>query len=188
MNPDALAQSQQVAAAVLDRVTPDQLTLPTPCDNWTVAQLIDHLIGAQHWARCGMKGIEMTDTGEGASAGDFKATFADAAEQSLAAFREDGALDRTVNAGFGDMPATALLGMATTDTFTHAWDLATATGQDNDLAPELAAQLLEGARATISPAFRSEEGSIFKPEQPAPEGTSAASQLAAFLGRAVAGS
>ncbi|MCC6224979.1 MAG: TIGR03086 family protein [Microthrixaceae bacterium] len=185
MNPDVLAQSQQVAADVLARVTAEQLSLATPCEKWNVGQIIDHLIGAQHWARCGMTGAEMTETGDGSSAGDFQSDFAAAAAASLAAFGEDGALERTVNAGFGDMPATALLGMATTDTFTHAWDIATATGQSNDLAPELAAQLLAGARQTIQPGFRSEDGSIFKAEQPVPEGANAATQLAAFLGRTV---
>jgi uncharacterized protein (TIGR03086 family) len=83
------------------------------------------------------------------------------------------------------MPATALLGLATTDTFTHAWDLAKATGQDTDLAPEMAAQLLAASREAIQPAFRSEEGTIFGFEQEAPEGASNADQLAAFLGRTV---
>jgi uncharacterized protein (TIGR03086 family) len=127
----------------------------------------------------------MTDTGEGAAQGDYRQTFADAAAAATAAFAQDGALDRTVDPGFGDMPATALLGLATTDTFTHAWDLAKATGQDTDLAPEMAAQLLAASREAIQPAFRSEEGTIFGFEQEAPEGASNADQLAAFLGRTV---
>jgi len=185
MDPSTLARSQQIAATVLDSVSPDQLDRSTPCTQWTVAQVIDHLVGAQHWARSGMEGVEMTDTGEGSSAGDFRATFRAAATSSLAAFNVDGALARTVNPGFGDMPAVGLLAMAATDTFTHAWDLAKATGQSTDLDPELAAELLTSARASIPPTFRSEEGSIFGLEQTAPEGATAADQLAAFLGRTV---
>lgn len=186
MNPTApLAQAQDVARAVLANVGPDQLDGPTPCKDWNVGQLIDHLVGGQHWARTGVQGAEMTETGEGASQGDFGATFDQAAQASLAAFAEDGALGRTVNPGFGDMPAAALMGLATTDTFTHAWDLAKATGQDTDLAPELATALLEQSQQAIQPAFRSEEGTIFGPEQEAPEGASPADQLAAFLGRTV---
>ncbi len=186
MNPTApLAQAQDVARGVLANVTPDQLDGPTPCKDWTVAQLIDHLVGSQHWARNGVAGTEMTETGEGASQGDYQAAFDEAAAASLAAFNEDGALGRTVNPGFGDMPAGALMGLATTDTFTHAWDLAKATGQDTDLAPDLAAQLLEQSRQAIQPAFRSDEGTIFGPEQQAPDGAPAADQLAAFLGRTV---
>jgi len=182
---DQLATAQEIAAATLANVTSDQMELPTPCSHWTVAQLIDHLVGAQHWALSAMEGVEMTETGEGSAGGDFHASFLDAATRSLAAFRADGSLEKTVNPGFGDMPATALLGMATTDTFQHAWDLATATGQDNDLHPVLVSELLAAARESTPPSFRSEDGAIFGPEQTAPQGTPVAGQLAAFLGRRV---
>lgn len=185
MNPIVLAQSQDLARGVLANVTSDQLDLQTPCREWQVSHLIDHLVGAQHWARTAVAGIEGSDTGEGSSQGDYVAIFDQAARDNLAAFSEEGALERTVNPGFGDMPATALMGLSTTDTFTHAWDLARATGQDSNLAPELAAQLLEQSRQSIQPGFRSEDGAIFGPEQPAPDGASPADQLAAFLGRTV---
>ncbi len=133
MAAEQLEQAQQIARGVLANVSADQLDQATPCAKWDVAQLIDHLVGAQHWARSAMEGGEGGETGEGSAAGDFVATFDDAAARTLAAFREEGALARMVNPGFGDMPAAALLGLSTTDTFTHAWDLARSTGQDTDL-------------------------------------------------------
>jgi len=185
MAQNPLAQSQDVARSVLVNVTPDELDLETPCAQWQVSQLIDHLVGGQHWARQAMAGVEMTETGEGASQGDFVATFDQAARDNLDAFAAEGALERMVDPGFGDMPATALMGMSAVDTFTHAWDLARATGQDTDLAPALAAALLEQSRQSIQPSFRSEEGAVFGLELEAPDGASAADQLAAFLGRTV---
>lgn len=185
MNPQTLERAQVVAAQVLANVQADQLDNATPCDAWKVNQLIDHMVGAQHWGRTALQGVEMTETGEGASGADFNAAFAQAASDCLAAYSEDGALGKTVNPGFGDMPAMAMLGLVSTDTFTHAWDLAVATGQDSNLDPELAAMLLAGARISIQDSFRSEEGSIFGFEQVAPEGAPAADQLAAFLGRTV---
>lgn len=185
MNQQVLAQTQKMAADLIDQVTADQFELPTPCANWNVGQLIDHLVGGQHWARSGVAGEPMTETGDGSSQGDFKAAFADASKRCLDAFSEDGALDRTVNPGFGDMPATALLGLAITDTFTHSWDLATAIGQDNNLAPQMAEQLLAASRHSIRPEFRTEDGSLFLPEQQAPADANPATQLAAFLGRKV---
>ena len=87
---------------------------------------------------------------------------------------------------FGEMPAGAVMGLAMNDTFTHGWDLAKATGQSTDIAPQLAAQILEQARASIHDAFRGEDGAApFGVEQDCPEGASAADQLAAFLGRDV---
>ena len=185
MNPNLLAQSQDIARQVLGNVTPGQFDLATPCREWNVAQLIDHLVGGQHWARNAVAGTESTDNGEGSAKGDFGAIFDQAAKDNLAAFSEDVALGRTVNPGFGDMPAVALMGLSTIDTFTHAWDLARATGQDTDLAPQLASALLDQSRQSIQPAFRSEEGSLFGLEQPAPDGATPADELAAFLGRTV---
>lgn len=185
MSTASLAQAQDVARDVLSNVTADQLDLDTPCRDWKVRDLIDHLVGGQHWARCGVQGSGAPESGEGSADGDYVATFDAAAAANLAAFEEPGALGRTVNPGFGDMPAGALMGLSTTDTFTHAWDLAKATGQSTDLAPDLATALLAQSRQAIQPAFRSEEGAIFGFEQEAPEGAPAADQLAAFLGRTV---
>lgn len=182
---DQLAAAQSIAAGVLAGVGPDQLDGSTPCAKWTVANLIDHLVGSQHWARSAMEGVEMTDTGEGSSHGDFHAAFLDAAAATLASFQVDGALDKVVDPGFGDMPGAALMGLTTTDTFQHAWDLATATAQDNSLDPGLATELLAAARRMVQPSFRSEEGAIFGPEQTAPEDADPAAQLAAFVGRTV---
>ncbi|MCB1258524.1 MAG: TIGR03086 family protein [Microthrixaceae bacterium] len=185
MPPHTLAQIQTIASGVLSNVTADQLTNSTPCDAWNVSQLIDHMVGAQHWARAAVEGTEQTETGEGSSNGDFVSTFNEAAAASLAAFSEEGALGRIVNAGMGDMPAAAILGLAMTDTFVHAWDLAAATGQDTNLDPDLAEQILKTARAHTPDAMRSEDGAVFGFEQPAPDGAGPATQLAAFLGRKV---
>ena len=95
-------------------------------------------------------------------------------------------MERTITLAFGDMPGAAVMGLATTDTFQHGWDLAKATGQSTDLAPELASALLAQSKAAISPAFRGPEGAApFGSEQSAPDGATAADQLAAFLGRTV---
>ncbi len=96
-------------------------------------------------------------------------------------------MDKTVDLPWGQMPGGAFMGLATTDIFTHSWDLARATGQSTDLDPELAAQLLAGSKASIQDAFRGPDGSgaPFGPQQQAPDGATTADQLAAFLGRVV---
>lgn len=83
MNPMILSQTQDIARGVLANVSADQLGDPTPCKDWNVGQLIDHMVGAQHWARCGVQGVPMTETGDGSSAGDFVAAF-DAAATAAA--------------------------------------------------------------------------------------------------------
>ena len=170
---------------VLAGVSSGQLGGATPCASWTVAELINHIVGGQHFFRAGVLGEPPSDGGDFAI-GDFLAAFDEAAAACVAAFQADGVMEKTITLPFGQMPGAAFVGIAATDTFTHGWDLARATAQPTDLAPDLAAGLLAGAQQFIQPAFRGAEGqSPFGPELPAPEGASNADRLAAFLGRTV---
>ena len=136
-----------------------------------LALLTDDILGAQR---------------ESSDLAPYLAAFDAASSNFVAACQEDGAMQKTVKMPFGEMPGAAVMGLAMTDTFTHAWDLAKATGQSTDLAPELAAQLLAQSRQMIQPAFRGEDGAApFGAEQSCPEGACNADQLAAFLGRRV---
>ena len=85
---------------------------------------------------------------------------------------------------FGSLPGSVYIGIVTTDAFTHGWDLARATGQSTDLDPEFAAELLEGSRLFLQPAFRGADGERpFGAEQSPPPNATNADLLAAFLGR-----
>ena len=89
----------------------------------------------------------------------------------------------TIVLPFGEMPGGAVAGIFTTDNFTHAWDLAKATGQSTDLDPEFAEGVLAASRSFVTADFR--KPGLFDAEKPAPAGASAADRLAAFLGRDV---
>ena len=119
------------------------------------------------------------------AADDYLAAYDAATTAAIEAFSAEGAMGRMVKMPFGEMPGSALMGLATTDTFQHAWDLAKATGQEADLAPELAAALLSQAQQSISDNFRGPEGAPFGAVQECGDGASNADQLAAFLGRTV---
>ena len=77
------------------------------------------------------------------------------------------------------------MGLAAVDQFTHAWDLAKATGQSADLNPALAEQLLAAAQAMVSPEFRGPEGAPFGLEVDVDPTACAADRLAGFLGRTI---
>ena len=171
--------------AVLAAVAPDQLDADTPCASWKVSDLINHIVGGQLFFASGVTGTPPAGGDVDFSAGDYVAAFDEASHACLDAFNAEGAMDKLLSLPFGEMPGQAFVGRAATDTFTHGWDLAKATDQNTNLAPELAAEILEQSRQLIPPAFRSEEGNPFGVEQPAPEGSSTADQLAAFLGRTV---
>jgi len=180
---------QAVIAAtrgVLANVTADQLQNSTPCDSWDVAGIVNHVIDAQGFFVAGLSGQPPSGDNVDHAAGDFLAAYDDATQATLDAFGAEGALDGMVKMPFGEMPGRAVLGLAMTDTFTHGWDLAKATGQSTDLAPELAEQLLGASRQMIQPAFRGDDGAApFGAEQECPDGACNADKLAAFLGRNV---
>ncbi len=186
MSTQPLEQAITAAKAVLAGVKPDQLSAPTPCKSWDVAGLVNHLVGGQYFFATAVKGDKMPegDAPDYAS-GDFVAAFTEGSSAAVAAFNSDGAMEKILKLPFGDMPGAAFVGIAATDTFTHTWDLAKATGQSTDLLPDLAAGLLEAAKAFIPESFRGPEPAAFGPIQTAPAGATKADELAAFLGRAV---
>ncbi len=184
MGTQQLEQAITATKGVLVGVTKQQLGDDTPCAQWKVSDLVNHIVGGQYFFAAGVTG-EANDGDTDFSATDFVSAFDEASERCLAAFRTDGVMDRTLTLPFGQMPGSAFVQLAATDTFTHGWDLARATGQGTDLAPELAATLLAVAKQSIPAGFRNEQGNPFGMEQTAPAGASNADHLAAFLGRTV---
>lgn len=172
-------RAQETFQATLANVGADQWGLTTPCEGWTVTDLVDHIIGGNAWVQglAGRAPVEVPETDKAValvlSAGGAQDVFA----------AEDG-LTRMFELPFGTMPGAAFIGLRTNDVFTHAWDLAKATGQSTDMDRELATEGLKASRMRIQPQMRG-EGRPFGPEQPCPEGASPADQLAAFLGRVV---
>lgn len=171
--------------SVLASLQADHMAVQTPCESWDVAGVINHVVGGTHFFAAGMRG-EQPQEGQDWASGDYLAAFDSAVAESVAAFQAEGALEKTISLPFGDMPGSAVMGLATTDTFTHGWDLAKATGQDTNLAPELASALHQQSRQMIQPAFRGEDGQApFGMQQECDDDSCAADQLAAFLGRTV---
>lgn len=170
--------------SVLANVTPAQLDDATPCKSWSVRELINHIVGGAHWFGAS------TEAGEGAeqddrdwTEGDMVASFDAGVARAVAAFGAPGAQEKIIKLPFGEFPGAIYMGLATSDTFTHGWDLAKATGQSTDLDPELAGQLLEAAALLVPDQFRGDEPMPFGPKVEAPAGASNADQLAAFFGR-----
>ncbi len=185
MSTQPLQQAIASTRTVLVGVSADQMTLDTPCSSWKVSELINHMIGAQYFFVAGIDGAPPAGGDTDFSAGDYVAAFDTASAACLAAFSAEGVMAKMLTLPFGAMPGAAFVGLATTDTFVHGWDLAKATGQATDLAPDLAGALLAQSKMAIQDSFRGPEGAPFGPEQQAPAGAGTADQLAAFLGRTV---
>jgi uncharacterized protein (TIGR03086 family) len=173
--------------SVLERVSPDQLDLPTPCASWTVRGLVNHMVGGPfYFASCLESGTHPAAGATDYAAGDIVGSYDDGAARAVAAFGAPGAGERMITLPFGTLPGSVFIGIASTDVFAHGWDLARATAQPCDLDPQLAAQLLERARAMLPESMRGPDGKApFGPSTQAPAGATAADELAAFLGRPV---
>jgi uncharacterized protein (TIGR03086 family) len=188
MGADELAQGFASTAAVLAGVEAQQLDGTTPCASWKVRQVINHVVGGTtYFAVTAETGVAPTG---GATvdfcAGDYVTEFNRGAARAVKAFEAEGVMERILQLPFAELPGAVFVNIATTDTFTHGWDLARATGQSTDLDPELAAILLAFARTFLSDALRGSDGSApFGALVEAPPGATAADELAAFLGRRV---
>jgi uncharacterized protein (TIGR03086 family) len=137
---DGLATLAEAAAhfgQVLAQVQPDQAAGPTPCDDWSVTDLVEHVTGGNHWAALILRGAKageaMAQVKAGAFTGDSNADYLAATKAQQAAFDEAGALGRTVDHFIGPVPAARFLGMRTGDLLIHSWDLARAIGADERL-------------------------------------------------------
>ena len=108
------------AAAVMARVGAGRLGDPTPCAEWTVQQLIDHMVGSTDYLAAALAGRELVAR-SGASVDDYQT----GARSVLEGLRRPGALDRTCVSPLG---FTWSIGQATAGTFMdnliHTWDLA----------------------------------------------------------------
>jgi uncharacterized protein (TIGR03086 family) len=165
------------ARGVIAGVRADQLDQPTPCTEWTVHDLLEHMIGVvDGLGRAAAGGAPATFALDADPATQFDA----AAAAALSAWRAPGALDRVVDAGPGPMPGHALAGINLLDTATHTWDLATATGQPAELPELVAGAALEASRLIVTPEIRPGR---FAAERPVPAHASTTDQLVAFLGR-----
>lgn len=174
---DALDQTFDHAHGVIAGVRVDQYADTTPCAEWSVRDLLDHMVGVVAGLGSAAAGTEPSPF----ELGDEPAVqFQAAAAAAMEAWRRPGVLDAMIDGGPGPMPGRVLAGINLLDTATHSWDLATATGQPAALPDDVAVAAMEASRATIAPEIRPGR---FGPEVDAPSGASATDALVAFLGR-----
>lgn len=187
MDPIAnFAHALDIAHGVIAGVPADKWGDQSPCTEWDARGVVNHLIGGVKMVAVCVPGgsIDHAELGGDLGGADPAATFRGIADDAVAAFRNDpSVLGRPVKMPFGEMPGGAVAAIFASDHFTHAWDLAKATGQSTDLDPELAEYLLESSKGFVGEDFR--KPGFFGNEVNAPAGATAADRLAAFLGRSV---
>ena len=167
--------SLAVLLGVLRKLTPADRDRPTPCEAFTVHELLEHLAGSLKNIGEAL-GADVVDRAEAAP----EVRVADLAQPTLESFARRG-VQGTIDMGFAELPATMVAGILNLELLVHAWDFAKATGQDLAVS-DVVTDYVEGlAQATISDQVRS--GGSFAPAQPVAETAGSLERLIAFTGR-----
>jgi len=166
-------------------IADDQWDNPTPDTDWTVRDLLEHLVGEQLWVPLLLAGATIEEVGnrfDGDNLGDEpKAAWSSAAAAARQAWLEPGATDRTVHLSFGDTSATEYGWQMTMDLAVHAWDLACGIGADGTLPTDLSEVVLGMVRPEI---HRWAGSGLFAPPVSVSTDADVQTQLLALLGRA----
>lgn len=142
---DGMVDRYLLASAGFERrlsgVRPSQWAGPTPCTEWTVRQLVNHMTrGNLNYVRQAQGGsaaeflrLRDSDALGDDPAGAYRRSVAECAD----AFRRPGALERILDYPLGRVTGRQALAVRTTDSLIHTWDLARAVGVDDRLDGDL---------------------------------------------------
>ena len=181
---DLLSRADDGFAQRLALVRPGQWAAPTPCTEWDVRALVNHVVGANRRYTMLLHGAT-TDEAEATRAADHLgddpvASFAATAAELTAAFGEPGAMARTTCHPAGGRTGAQLLQMRVLDVAVHTWDLARAIGVGESLDPGVVAFAL-----TLQDTFGAarQRGAFAPPPGNTPAGGSAQARLLYLAGR-----
>jgi len=168
---------------IVANVTRVQFGLPTPCAEYDVLALLNHMVGGNYRfvkIATGEPGDLVLATGafvEDEATEPYRVSAVAVSE----AWRDPAILDRQVALPFGEFPGSFALGIHTVEAIVHGWDLAKATGQPTEVEPELFEVAWEQCKM-VDENFRG-PGRPFGPAVSPPQSASDTERLVAWLGR-----
>jgi len=161
----------------------DQWGAQTPCSDWDVRALVNHLVYEARWAPPLLEGQTIEQVGgqfEGDLLGDDPTASYDAALRDASASVTTTDLTRTVHLSYGDVPAEDYVTQLTGDFVVHAWDLARGIGADDRLDPELVTFVYNSAEPMADALAAS---GLFAPRVDVSDDADAQTKLLALFGR-----
>jgi uncharacterized protein (TIGR03086 family) len=165
-----------VLQRVLHTIAADDMARQTPCTEFDVSQLTEHLLKSITGLG-GMVGAEIPERDESDSV---ERQVVAAARPALDFWHRRG-LDGNVSFGQGEMPAKGACGIFSIEFLVHAWDYAVAVGHEVNAPEPLSEYVLGLAHKVIRPELRGSAG--FDDPVNVPEDAAALDQLVAFTGR-----
>ncbi len=179
-----IQQAATDAKRVMAGVQESQLGDPTPCSDFDVKGLANHmaglLMGSERAAKK-QERIAPPDPMPDLVGNNPGAAYAPLADAAAAAWSQPGALEGNSQFGPGEMPSQMAAAITLMEMSVHSWDMAAATGQQFSMAPEVAEAVSQTVHQLASPESRA--GGSFGPEVQVGEGASAQEKLLAFSGR-----
>src|SRR5581483_3432632 len=178
---------------VVSAVTVEDLSKPTPCAGWSLADLLTHMTVQHRGFAAAARGqgadlaIWQPETVAEAVATDPAGAYSAAAAEVIDAFAGDGVLD----AGFvlpelgpgATFPGSMAIGFHFIDYVVHGWDVARSIGRVFELPPDLVTAALPLAFAVPDGDFRADDGAVFGPAVSLPQSTNDLDRILAHLGR-----
>jgi uncharacterized protein (TIGR03086 family) len=152
----------------------DHLDAPTPCDDWDVRTLLNHMLDTQEYFVQSAQGADASppspEPPDGLIGDDAGAAYERSREAMITTFSDNDVIERTGPS----------LGIACSETLLHGWDLARATGQDTTMPAGLA----QAAYEVVHGAFTDDQrDGVFGPELPVGGDASPEEKLLAYTGR-----
>ncbi|MGI8310558.1 TIGR03086 family metal-binding protein [Saccharopolyspora hattusasensis] len=155
---------------------------PTPCTDWTVKDLVNHLVDVNLAVASSLKRQPPPEPGTDHLNGAPVNAYVRSGAAVQAAFDRPGVLEHTYQGPFGEATGAALLHVRLADLLTHGWDLAQATEPPASLPEDLVEQALAFVRREFTTPARTGR---FEHAQAVSEDAPVIDRLAAFLGRPV---
>lgn len=181
---DGVQQLEQVApmlGAIVGNIGDADLTRPTPCAKFAVADVLEHMIAGASAFAPGFRG-DRAPVRPPAQGTVFERWSA-AMNALMESVHTDGAQDNKISSPFGEVTGGFFARYVAVDGITHAWDLAVATGQAFDPPAELVAEIEAFARELLGPDLR--DGDTFAAATEPPADATPIERLVAFTGRTV---
>ena len=182
--PDVHRGALASTRSYLARVEPGQWHDPTPCEDYDVRTLVNHIVSGNFWVAPLVGGSSIADVGDkldGDVLGDDPlATYEQSAGEADAAFSAPGAMEASVAVSYGPVPGEVYAGHRFLDVLIHGWDLAKGTGQD----AKLDGGLVEACWEVVTPQAEMLKGSgMFGTDVEVPADADPQTRLLALLGR-----
>ncbi|WP_436493649.1 TIGR03086 family metal-binding protein [Actinokineospora sp. HUAS TT18] len=172
---------RELIGGLIDGLTDEQLDAQSPCEGWTVREVIRHLVGNSLGV---LARIDGTDAPAEVDLGaDPRVTFRETRAAASAALGTPEVFDGPWELRGVEYTGGTMLFVHFADVLVHTWDIATAVGVHVAIDEDLA----EAALSVVSrfPEDAWGPGSAFTAKLPAPEDASALERLLALTGRVV---